>query len=60
MFLSHGTIFPSGSVALVTRPALRQCNRCSCIGPRVSGGPAPYGGWAGYSCLPDAPCAREL
>jgi len=25
-----------------TGPALSRCNRCNCIGPRASGGPAPW------------------
>jgi len=37
-------------------PALSRCNRCSCIGPRTSGGPAP---WClnRLFILPDTPCA---
>jgi len=30
----HGGVQSAG-------PALSRCNRCSCIGPRASGGPAP-------------------
>jgi len=42
-----------------TGRALCRCNRCSCTGPRASGGPAPWC-LGRLFILPDTPCAGEF
>jgi len=43
----------------VPGPALSRCNRCSCIGPRASVGPAPWC-LGRLFILPYTPCAWEF